>query len=174
MNKLVSDTVVVPRFTSQYCCTRKKSALDATYPYRNIIKRIEPFAVDKDGKVINKTSFPIFKVVGKVDIDDQIQSFKNDVDIYKILERVVATGDMSILNVRQALFEDIYNIPDNIHEVDALVKKLNTKEVKDVINNIVSNNNSSKEDLSSLIQKEVAAALVNMKGSVLNGETSES
>ena len=58
---------------------------------------------------------PVVVVTGKTNLDDYIQSFKDDTDIYKILDRLSLSGvEPPVVPVDS--FADITGLPDNIHE----------------------------------------------------------
>ena len=86
---------------------------------------IPPYAKDDKGKIINMTSEPVLKENGEFDIQDYIQSFYEDCDLYHLLAKVARTGDMSLLNQKQGVYADISNMPDNIHDAQAAVKMFN-------------------------------------------------
>lgn len=64
---------------------------------------------------VDDNGVPTVIVTGKTNIDDYIQSFKDDTDIYKILDRLSMSGAQPpVVPLEQ--FADISNVPDNIHE----------------------------------------------------------
>lgn len=56
-----------------------------------------PGARDENGKLINDTRFDKVVKGQKTSLQDYIQSFEDETDIYKILERCARSGDYSIL-----------------------------------------------------------------------------
>ena len=64
---------------------------------------------------VDDNGVPTVIVTGKTNIDDYIQSFKDDTDIYKILDRLSMSGAQPPV-VPLDQFADISNVPDNIHE----------------------------------------------------------
>ena len=100
----------------------KRKSLDLSN--RKVKKFIEipPYAKDDKGKIINMTSEPVLKENGEFDIQDYIQSFYEDCDLYHLLAKVARTGDRSLLNQKQGVYADISNMPDNIHDAQAAVK----------------------------------------------------
>ena len=55
----------------------------------------------------------------KYDLYEQIQLAKTQVDLDMIIKRAKA-GDTSVLNVRQANYADVSNIPDNLNDLNDL------------------------------------------------------
>lgn len=89
---------------------------DLSDPFQDLIEEIPPFTKDEKGNWINDSSVPIYKKVGKINVQEQIQSYADEVDIYKILERFAATGDESIINKNPGFYYDISNIPTNFND----------------------------------------------------------
>ena len=62
---------------------------------------------------VDDNGVPTVIVTGKTNIDDYIQSFKDDTDIYKILDRLSLSGAQPpVVPLEQ--FADISNLPSNI------------------------------------------------------------
>ena len=101
-------------------CIRKPLDLSNRKVKRFI--EIPPYAKDDKGKIINMTSEPVLKENGEFDIQDYIQSFYEDCDLYHLLAKVARTGDISLLNQKQGVYADISNMPDNIHDAQQAVK----------------------------------------------------
>lgn len=121
------DPVDIPAVTSIdkngfYCCKRTQQKCDSHYVRQYV--EVPPLAIDeKTGEVINKTLVPVIKEVEPKNFYDEIQSFKDDCDVYSILAKFQKTGDISVLNAANKTFADYYNIPDNINDFNNLVKK---------------------------------------------------
>lgn len=98
-----------------------KKGLDYSNPYEDVYTEIAPYTKDVDGKWVNETSEPILKKTGKINIQEKIDSFRDEVDIYKILEKVAATGEDLSLKSNQCM--DISSIPDNINDFTDYVDK---------------------------------------------------
>lgn len=64
---------------------------------------------------------------GKIDIYQEIQSHKDTCDLKVVLAEVKATGDMSKLNNKKAVYGDLSNMPSNFVDVQNLVKSTNKK-----------------------------------------------
>lgn len=114
---------------------------DLSNPYQDLIEEIPSFTKDENGKWLNDSSLPKFVVKGKINVQEGIQSFADDVDIYKILEKFAATGDESIINRNVGFYYDISNIPTNFNDFQAALEKnslnldLFSKEMKEKILN---------------------------------------
>ena len=57
--------------------------------------------------------------------------FKDDCDLEQIIQRVMQTGDVSIMQQRQPLYADFADMPDNIFEAHRKIE-----EAKEVFNNL--------------------------------------
>lgn len=114
---------VIPRFNSMYGPGVKKTGQDLSRTKEPVYTEVPPYAVDEEGNFLNKTSFPMLVQTGEVDVQERIQSYADECDIYKILERFALSGctDTSIINRVQGSFGDICDIPDNIHDFDLYV-----------------------------------------------------
>lgn len=122
---------------------------------------IPPFAIDTEtGEILNKNPYPILKKGEPRNFYQEIQSYKEDCDIYAILTKFASTGDVSLLNKGHLQYADIADIPNNIADFSDLVKK-NMEELKKLdpvkANTIL---NGSKEELNVLVQDIVKAELV--------------
>lgn len=93
-----------------------------------IYKRIEPFTVDVEtGEVLNPTKFYKLVKVGEKDLQEEIQSFKDDCDLYKILEKVamstnVITGNENELNSKKGFYGDLSDVPSGINDLNQYFK----------------------------------------------------
>lgn len=56
-----------------------------------------PGAKDENGKMINDSRFDKVVKGSKTDLQEYIQSFADECDVYKILERCARSGDFSVL-----------------------------------------------------------------------------
>lgn len=63
-----------------------------------------------------------FYVKGKTNVWEKIQSYESETNLENILRRVSETGDISILNQREAMFMDIEDMPENIFEAHQKIK----------------------------------------------------
>lgn len=108
----------------------EKTAEDCSDPYQKTYKELPPYAVDPETKkILNKKSVPIFVEDEPFNIDEYIQSFKDDCDIYTILEKFALTGctDTSLINKGVMSFGDISELPDNFNDLNEYFEKANKK-----------------------------------------------
>lgn len=151
------------RFNSMYGPGVVKTGQDLSNTKEAVYTEVAPFAYDNEtGEFLNKSSFPKLVKTGEVDVQEQIQSFKDDVDIYKILERVAMSGDTietsSLVNVRKGLSDiDITNIPNNIHDFENFVGSsiANLKKVSPELAAAVLNEGSSEADIKTAIDNYI-------------------
>lgn len=86
------------KFNSMWECTPNKpldTPVISAYIYDHVTLR--PLAKDEKGNILNYTRFDIEKVESKTKLTDYIESFRDECDVYKILERCARCGDYSIL-----------------------------------------------------------------------------
>lgn len=103
---------------------------DCSNPMQKRWKELPPYAVDvESGKIINKLSVPVLVPDEDFNIDEYIQSFKEDTDIYTILEKFALTGctDMSLINKGIMSFGDISELPDNFNDMNEYFENANKK-----------------------------------------------
>lgn len=110
------------RFNSMYGPGVEKTGQDLSRTKEDVFTEVPPFAYDEEtGEFLNKSSFPLLVKTGQVDVQERIQSYLDDVDIYKILERMAISGDTSLVNRQVGFYSDISNVPNNIHDFDNYV-----------------------------------------------------
>lgn len=132
---------------------RKKKASDYHQEFVEQYVELPPLAVDDEtGEILNKSAVPILKRVEDKNLYEEIQSYKDDVDIYNLLKQYVATGDESILNQRVVSFMDVAEIPDNINELHGYFEA-KSKLLKDF----------SPEDQATILNGENVDALIDRK-----------
>lgn len=106
----------------------EKPSFDYSNPMEDVFIEVPPYSVDLEtGDLLNKTPYPILKKVGQRNVDDIIQSYAYDCDIYKILEKVAISGDYSLLNVRPGSYGDYLNLPDNLNDLNNYCNNLVAK-----------------------------------------------
>ena len=159
MNKETGEIFVFP---SPYSPIKKYSE-DLSNVYVDVYEEIPPYAVDiSTGDLLNKTPDPIIKKVGVRNIQEYIDSFKDECDIYKILERVAISGDSSLLNRKVGLFGDFVNLPDNLNDMNQYVKKVfeSNKDVSKEVLEAAINSSLSSSEINKLIEKHVQEAIL--------------
>lgn len=151
----------------------KKSGQDLSRKFEDVYQEIPPYAVDiKTGELLNKTPDPILIKVGTRNIFEYIQSFKDDVDIYKILEKVAISGDDSFLNRRIGQFGDFVMLPDNINDLNSYIKSIfdnNTNVPKDILDAAI-NSSIVGADLEAIIAKHVNQAVIDYNEKFKKGD----
>ena len=107
-----------PIFRNQWCNPYKPIFQDLSNEFEDTYEEIPPFSRDEKGNWLNDTSVPKLVSTGKINIQERIQSFFDDVDIYKILERFAYTGDMALFSQRESYENDIdiSSIPTNFND----------------------------------------------------------
>lgn len=133
---------VKPKWPTMFYNDTPRTGLDYSRNTEDIFEEIPPYAKDENGKFLNETSEPIIKKTGVINIQEKIDSYKDEVDIYKILARVAASGDDSLLNIKQGVYGDYSSIPDNINDFT------------DYVSNNIELLKSMPKELSSLIIKD--------------------
>ena len=104
---------------------RKKSALNYSRKLEKQYVEIPPYARDDKGKFINDSARPILKEIDPLDIDAYIQSFKEDTDIYKILEKAYYANDPTYLNRKVGgFYGDISDLPADPFAMEELNKDI--------------------------------------------------
>lgn len=96
----------------------------------DVYVEIPPLAKNEKGEVINLSTRPILQKAGTRDIKAQINSYYKDVDLYYLLQKVAKTGDLSLLNQRQAEYMDLSDLPEDYH---SLVDRFKTREERKAI-----------------------------------------
>jgi hypothetical protein len=108
----------------------KKTAEDCSDPFQKTYKELPPYAVDPESKkILNKKSVPVLVEDEPFNIDEYIQSFKDECDIYTILEKFALTGctDQSLINKGVMSFGDISELPDNFNDLNEYFENANKK-----------------------------------------------
>ena len=123
-NQVNASTGEVIEFRSMWSNPFGFNGQDLSNEIEEVFTELVPFAVDPNtGEIINKSSQPVVISKGKINVHEKIQSFASDVDLYKILERFAYSGDTALVNVKEAGYGDISDIPDNLNDLSLLVNK---------------------------------------------------
>lgn len=95
---------------------------DLSRETEEVFEEVAPFALDPEtGKMLNPTSQPMLISKGFVNVQEQIQSYKDEVDIYTILNKMAA-GDMSAF-VTGAQYGDISELPKDLNSYSQYVRQ---------------------------------------------------
>lgn len=149
----------------------KKSSQDLSREEEVVYKEIPPYAKDLEtGELLNDSPVPKLVENGKVNIQEKIQSFKDDVDIYKILEKYAYSGNPEFITKRapQKGDIDISQFPDNINDFDYMsrgnIEILNSLD-HDIASAILDEKKSSSDVANMIIEKKKkkAASVVEPK-----------
>lgn len=90
---------------------------------RYSLKREPVFSVAGDGiehtykLKVDDNGVRKLKRVGKINAYEHIQSFADSTDIHVILQRFAATGDTSLMNVRQGMYGDFTSLPKSMADM---------------------------------------------------------
>lgn len=168
------------KFKSQYSNFEPIKGQDLSNVYEQTFKELAPYERNEKGEFLNDSPFPKIVPAEKVNIQERIDSFFEDVDLYHILARVAVTGDLSPLEKKTGFCGDISNIPNNFNDINDYYKNLsqqynsldvNIKELvssglsgDDLINAI---NNLNKKD----VQKDVVKQDINKESEKVNNES---
>lgn len=109
------------KFNYMYGSGVEKTGQDLSRTMEDVFEELPPFAMDAEGNFLNKSSFPKLVKTGQVNVDERIQSYADDVDIYKILERMVMSGESLPEPKHDGLVYDFSMIPDNIHDFERYI-----------------------------------------------------
>jgi len=141
----------------------KKTGLDYSRKLEKRFVEVPPYATDiETGKILNKTSEPILMEDEPFDVDEYIQSFKDECDIYTILEKFALTGctDSTLINKKVMSFGDISELPDNFNDLNKYFDEANSKikEFKnDIAKDIIDDSKKTSDIVDSMIKADEAA-----------------
>lgn len=99
----------------------KTEGLDCSETKEKLYKEVLPYTKDEKGKFINDSPNSIFVECGYVDIQEKIQSYAKECDIYSVLEKFAASGDESFIQRQVGVYSDITGIPQNLNDFNSLV-----------------------------------------------------
>ena len=115
------------KFMTPFNCDRTRTPQDLSNQFEQTYIELEPYARKDNGEFLNDSPFPKLVPGEKVNIQERIQSYFEDVDIYSILKKVAATGDLSYLNRKEGFYGDISNLPDNYNDINEYYKSVASK-----------------------------------------------
>lgn len=123
---------------------------DCSNEFAEIFEEVPAFTIDpQTGKFLNETSQPKIISKGKVNIQEKIQSFAREVDLYSILEKFAYSDDESLLRARPCDYGDISNFPNDLNGyaqfVNAHFDKLN--EINPELAHMIIDDNVKPEDI---------------------------
>ena len=95
----------------------KRFPIDLSRETEDTYIAIPPLATNKDGEVINMSTETKLMKNGKVNIQEKIQSYHDEVDLYHILDRVAKPEEAVELYGRTKSYGDISGMPDNLNDI---------------------------------------------------------
>lgn len=130
-----------------------------------VYNELPPFAVDLDtGKLLNPSRDPIKTPAGFMDIQEKIESYRDECDIYKILQKVIVSNDTSFLNRKVGTFADLANLPDNFNDLHLYVNSVGRDVEPDVLKIALSDAMTSPqvlEAIGSYVNKKISSQNLN-------------
>ena len=118
------EVLETPKFRSMWFNPYGIETQDLSNELEDTFEEISAFAVDAStGDLLNKSSIPVLKQTGKVNVWEKIQSFAKEVDLYNILEKFAYSGDKALIEARECQYGDISDMPDNLNDYCLLVNK---------------------------------------------------
>lgn len=112
------------KFRGQYLNTTDRTSQDLSREYEQTYIELAPFARNEKGEFLNDSPFPKLVEGEKVNIQERINSFFEDVDLYSILKKVSLTGDLSYLDKKAGFYGDFSNLPNNYNDLNNYYKEL--------------------------------------------------
>ena len=111
--EILEDT---PKFRCMWCNPFGIETQDCSDPYQEVFEEIPAYAVDpKTGEFLNKGSNPILISKGKINVQERIQSFAKETDLYSILEKFAYGGDPVLINARDCSYADLSDLPNDLN-----------------------------------------------------------
>lgn len=106
------------------------TAQDLSREIEDVYTEITPYAVDPDtGNFLNDSSVPKIVKTGTINVQERIQSFSKEVDLYSILEKFAYSDDPALVNARPCAYGDLSELPNDLNGfsmfVNAQFNKLN-------------------------------------------------
>lgn len=152
-------------FRSMWCNPYGISAQDLSREIEDVYTEITPYAVDPDtGKFLNDSSVPKIIKTGTVNVQERIQSFAKEVDLYSILEKFAYSDDPALVNARPCAYGDLSELPNDLNGfsmfVNAQFNKLN--EMNPELAKLVVDENVTSEQIQSKAKEILDARIASM------------
>lgn len=136
------------QFKGQWTET-EKTGLDYSRKFEKQYKEIPPYTKDDKGNFLNDSSQPKLVESEPFDVDEYIQSFKDDCDIYQLLEKAYLSQNVGLLNRNDnGIYDDISELPEDPYEFENLQRNLNEELVK------INSSEEKKEEIKEEIKEE--------------------
>lgn len=96
---------------------KERNPVDLSRRKEKTYLALPPLAKNKEGEIINMSTN--YKLVenGEVDIQEKIQSYHDEVDLYHILKRVASVDDAIDLYSKNKSYADISGMPSDFHSL---------------------------------------------------------
>lgn len=94
----------------------KRFSIDLSRETEETYIAIPALATNKDGEVINMSNETKLMKNGKVNVQEKIQSYHDEVDLYHILDRVARPEEAVELYGRTKAYADVSGMPDNLND----------------------------------------------------------
>lgn len=134
-------------FRSMFSNPVERTGVDLSRKYATQYQLVRPFSKDEKGKFINESPFNRLIELGKVDIEESIQSYYDSTNFSKLIERYVLSGyDPRIVDVRVGQYADISNIPDNLNEFNAYFDSLKMENLSPELQRAILSDDSAQLD----------------------------
>ena len=122
VNNATGEIIEETKFRSMWSNPFGITGQDLSNEFEDVYEEIQPFAVDpKTGEFLNNSSIPKIVKTGKINVQEKIQSFSNDVELYHILEKFAYSGDTAFINARECQYGDISDMPTDLNSFASLV-----------------------------------------------------
>ena len=124
VNDATGEIIEEPKFRSMWSNPLGIKGQDLSNELEDVYQEIQPFAVDpKTGEFLNNSSIPKVIKTGQINVQEKIQSFASDVELYHILEKFAYSEDSAIINQKACAYGDISEMPDNLNDYAQFVNK---------------------------------------------------
>ena len=141
---------------------KKDFACDCSSPYREQFEEIAPYAKNPEtGEILNDTPYPILKKVDDMNVQEFIDSFADEGDIYSLIAKYTASGIDIGLKANQCL--DTTEIPTEPGEI---LKYVQSSDDLAEANPDIAENLFDDKKLEEIINAKVAEALAKSTESV--------
>lgn len=136
-----------------------------------IYEKLPPFAMDSEGNFLNKTNSYVLRKIGEHDFNEEVQSYADEVDMYKLIEKVARTGDDTFLMRKQGgEYLDISTLPNNIHEMSDLLREAKEINLREAMEKLQQSSQPSQPQVDDEVLKSAIAKQMKELGLVPGGK----
>ena len=112
------ETIEIKRTPNFYVPNREPVApVDCSNKFKDVFIELPPYAKDEKGVIINNKNETCLRHNGTINIDDEIQSYRDECSLSSILKKVALTRDFTLLQQVEGAYLDVSNAPKSIHDV---------------------------------------------------------